>query len=343
MTISTTDAPAIRLRHVTHRFGPAVAIDDLSVDVPRGEIFGFIGPNGAGKTTTIRILSTLLEPTSGRVEIEGIDAIADPTSVRRVVGYMPDHAGVYERITVREYLEFFAAAAGVRGPRPVEAAIELTGLGDWQERLVATLSKGMRQRLGLSRVLLHEPSVLVLDEPASDLDPRARIDMRDLLLELRNLGKTILLSSHILAELDDVCTSIGIIDKGRLLVAGPIGDIAARLGTRPGEEKPDETSRPAADETAPRVTEVASRCARVRIRILGEAADVLPLVRNIAGVVSASASSDGLVAVTHDRDERLVAEVVRRLVDSGAGIIAVEPERAELERIFLEVTKAGDE
>jgi len=325
---------AIRLRHVTQRFDGPAAVDDLSLDVPRGEIFGFIGPNGAGKTTTIRIMATLLEPTSGKVEIEGVDAVVDPLAVRRLIGYMPDYSGVYERITVREYLDFFARAAGVESLRAVDAAIELPRLGELADRLVATLSKGMRQRLGLSRVLLHEPRVLVLDEPASDLDPRARIEMRDLLIELRDLGKTIFLSSHILSELEDICTSVGIIEKGRLLVAGPIGDIGARLPGKPAEATP--ALEPALEHPpgGPRP----ARC-RLRVRVLGEAADLLPALRARPGVLSASAGAGGWLAVDHAGDERFVAALVSSLVTSGAQVVGVEPDRAELERIFLEVTK----
>jgi len=237
-------APAIRVRHLWHRYGAMDVLRDVTFEVGHGEIFGFIGPNGAGKTTTIRIMATLLDPMAGRVEIDGIDVSIDPDQVRKIIGYMPDHAGVYERITVREYLEFFADSYHVANIGIVDAVIELTDLGNLQDRLVAALSKGMKQRLGLARILLHDPKILILDEPASDLDPRARIEIRDLLLELRELGKTIFLSSHILTELSDVCTSVGILERGRLVVAGPIGEIAERLeaqraaesvGLAPGE------------------------------------------------------------------------------------------------------------
>ncbi|RYE92298.1 MAG: ABC transporter ATP-binding protein, partial [Myxococcales bacterium] len=222
--------PAIRVRHLWHRYNNQDVVRDVSFDVAPGEIFGFIGPNGAGKTTTIKVMTTMLEPMAGRVEIDGHDVALEPEKVRRVVGYMPDHAGVYDRITVREYLEFFADAFRIDGVEVVDAVLELTDLGKLQDRLVAAMSKGMKQRLQLARVLLHDPKILVLDEPASDLDPRARIELRDLLLELRDLGKTIFLSSHILTELADVCSSVAILEKGRLVVAGPIREIAERLG-----------------------------------------------------------------------------------------------------------------
>src|SRR6188768_1630848 len=227
-----TTAPAIRVRHLSHRFGAREVLRDVSFDVQHGEIFGFIGPNGAGKTTTIRVMATLLEPATGRVEVDGLDVSIDPDKVRRVIGYMPDHAGVYERITVREFLEFFADAYQVPDASVVDVVLELTDLKKLDGRLVAELSKGMKQRLQVARILLHDPKVLILDEPASDLDPRARIELRDLLLELRDLGKTIFLSSHILTELSDVCTSVGILERGSLVVAGPIGEIAERLAAR---------------------------------------------------------------------------------------------------------------
>jgi ABC-2 type transport system ATP-binding protein len=294
--------------------------------VPRGEIFGFIGPNGAGKTTTIRIMATLLEPTAGKVEIDGVDAVEDPVGVRRALGYMPDHAGVYERITVREYLDFFAAAADVNGTRPIDAAVELTNLGALEGQLVATLSKGMRQRLGLARVLLHEPRVLVLDEPASDLDPRARIEMRDLLIELSSLGKTIFLSSHILSELEDICTSIGILERGKLLISGPLATIGRGHA-------------PAGLPLAPVAPAAAMAQHRVRLRVLGEAADHLTTLREVPSVLSVEASAGGWLAVAYAGDESFVAALVRALVLAGAAVVGVEPERAELERIFLEVTK----
>ena len=225
--------PAIRVRHLWHRFGRLDVLRDVSFDVQHGEIFGFIGPNGAGKTTAIRILATLLEPLAGRVEVDGHDVTIDPDKVRKIIGYMPDHAGVYERVTVREYLEFFADAYRVPTAGTtyavVDAVMELTDLTKLGTKLVATMSKGMKQRLQLARTLLHDPKVLILDEPASDLDPRARIEIRDLLLELRDMGKTIFLSSHILTELADICSSVAILERGQLIVAGPIHDIARRL------------------------------------------------------------------------------------------------------------------
>jgi ABC-2 type transport system ATP-binding protein len=371
---AATPAPAIRVRHLWHRYGSMDVLRDVNFEVKHGEIFGFIGPNGAGKTTTIRIMATLLEPMAGRVEVDGIDVALDPDRVRRIIGYMPDHAGVYERITVREYLEFFADAYSVLDIGVVDVVIELTELTKLSDRLVVALSKGMKQRLQVARILLHDPKVLVLDEPASDLDPRARIEIRDLLLELRELGKTIFLSSHILTELSDVCTSIGILERGRLLVAGPIGEIAERLAAERAATRPEETAAApelhapatfavfsppvagAAPFAAPAATNVVAPAAlttaggvdippaarkRLRLRVLGDSNAVLPLIAGGNGVLGVEPGPGGQISVYYVGDERFVADLVRHLVAHGVGVIAVEPERNELERIFLEVTR-GD-
>ncbi|AUX36653.1 MULTISPECIES: ABC transporter ATP-binding protein [Sorangium] len=377
-------APTIRVRHLSHRFGALDVLRDVTFDVGPGEIFGFIGPNGAGKTTTIRVMATLLEPMAGRVEIDGVDVTIDPAAVRRSIGYMPDHAGVYDRITVREYLEFFADAFRVPSLDVVDAVLELTDLGKIQDRIVATMSKGMKQRLQLGRILLHDPKVLILDEPASDLDPRARIEIRDLLLELRSLGKTIFLSSHILTELSDVCTSIGILEKGRLVVAGPIGEIAARLealraaqahghapprhaaapGAYPAEAghaaahgpgapgdpavvgpqqaegaygpHPPHAAGPGQPAAYPGLSPLSRR--KVKVRVLGDPEAAAYLLRGGPGIADIEIVA-GAVHVGYVGNDVKIAEIVQHLVRSGIGVIGVEPERNELERIFLEVTQ----
>lgn len=237
----------IDLRNITKRYDKLTAVDNLSLALGPGEIFGFIGPNGAGKTTTIKILATLLEPTSGTAFVDGINVMENPDAVRARIGYMPDTFGVYDEFKVWEYLDFFAAAYKVpKGDRPglIDLVLDLTNLSNKKDAYVEGLSRGMKQRLCLARTMVHNPKVLLLDEPASGLDPRARIEIRDLLKELRNLGKTIIVSSHILPELADFCTSVGIIEKGKLLVSGPIDSlIGDNLGARvleikvPAEDK----------------------------------------------------------------------------------------------------------
>ena len=222
----------IAVEQLGKRYGRQVAVADVSFSVPKGEIFGFVGPNGAGKTTTIRVLATLTPADRGRATIGGIPVGEDPAAVRALVGYMPDFFGVYDRLTAEEYLEFYAACHGVpRGRRRRVAAelLELVDLGERREAQVDTLSRGMKQRLCLARALVHDPSVLLLDEPASGLDPRARVEMRELIQELRRMGKTILVSSHILPELEELCTWVGFIDRGRMVAVGPMSDIRDRV------------------------------------------------------------------------------------------------------------------
>jgi ABC-2 type transport system ATP-binding protein len=223
--------PAIRTLGLTKRFGKLTALDDLSLELQSGDVFGFIGPNGAGKSTTMKILAGLLAPTSGTARVLEREVTTNGDFVRRNVGYMPDAFGVYEDLTVTEYLEFFASAYGIdrrRRHKIVGDVLELTDLVYKQDAFVDSLSRGMQQRLGLARVLVHDPPVLLLDEPASGLDPRARIEIRELLKELQRLGKTILVSSHILSELGEFCNKLGIIERGKLIVAGTVEELMKR-------------------------------------------------------------------------------------------------------------------
>jgi ABC-2 type transport system ATP-binding protein len=222
----------IQVTDLGKSYGAHPALRGVTLEIQAGDMFGLIGPNGAGKTTLIRILATLLQPSSGVAKVNGFDVTRQAQSVRREIGYMPDFFGVYEELKVREYLEFFAATYGIRGPKrkaTVDGVLELTDLTSKREALIASLSRGMQQRLGLARVLVHDPKVLFLDEPASGLDPRARIEIRALLKELRNMGKTILISSHILADLADLCNKIGLIERGRLLYAGGLKEAMAQV------------------------------------------------------------------------------------------------------------------
>ena len=223
----------IQTKRLTKYYGNLAAVIDLDLTIEEGDIFGFIGPNGAGKTTTMRILATLLEPTRGTALINGLSVTKQGKKVRRLVGYMPDFMGVYDDLKVFEYLEFFAAAFGIERRRRksiVEGVLELTDLKSKQNVDVDSLSRGMQQRLGVARVLVHDPKVLILDEPASGLDPRARIEIRELLRELKKMGKTIMISSHILSELEEICDRVGIIEHGRMVFSGSMEEIISRLG-----------------------------------------------------------------------------------------------------------------
>jgi len=224
----------IQTINLTKRYGKLVALNNLQLNIEEGECFGYIGPNGAGKTTTIKILSTLLQPTWGEARVCGHVVGYESRKIRPLIGYVPDFFGAYEDMVVQEYLEFFASAYGITGKqrkKVVGDVLELTDLAGKIDALVDSLSRGMQQRLSVARVLLHDPKVLLLDEPASGLDPRARIEMRELLKELRIMGKTIIISSHILHELAELCTTVGIIEQGELIFHGPIGDIISKVKT----------------------------------------------------------------------------------------------------------------
>jgi ABC-2 type transport system ATP-binding protein len=228
---------AIHTEGLTKIYRGATALRDLDLTISAGDAFGFIGPNGAGKSTTIRILATLVRPSGGRAEVCGESVTKRPEAVKPLIGYMPDVLGVYDDMLVGEYLEFFAAAYRIRGEarrRKVAEVLELTDLGQKRDAPVKGLSRGMGQRLGLARCLLHDPQVLLLDEPAAGLDPRARIEFKELVLELRSMGKTLLISSHILSEIGEMCNTIGIIEQGRMLFAGPIHEARRRLGAEHG-------------------------------------------------------------------------------------------------------------
>lgn len=308
-------APIVRLRGLTKTYGGVAAVQDLSFDVGAGEVFGFIGPNGAGKTTTLRMLATLLEPTAGEAWIDGYSVVDEADLVRRVMGYMPDQVGVYEGITVGEYLEFFASAYRLAGPRRAAVlrdVLELTDLGSLKERMVATLSKGMKQRLCLAKTLIHDPKVLLLDEPASALDPRARIELRALLKELGRMGKTIVISSHILSELSDLCSSIAILESGRLVASGRM-DLLNE--TRVGADRVKITLH------APR-PEVDTLLAAV------------PLVGSIL-VEGARVSFD------YGGPPEEFYKVLKALADRQVPVLSVEHDSTSLEAVFLKLTR-GD-
>jgi ABC-2 type transport system ATP-binding protein len=304
----------IEVIHFTKKYGDFVAVDDLTFTIGRGEIFGFIGPNGAGKSTTIRFLATLLRPTSGEGRICGHSVVSDPMAVRRVIGFMPDDFGMYDGMKVWEFLDFFAIAYEIpRSSRKqiIGQVLELLDLTHKRDDYVNGLSKGMKQRLCLAKTLVHDPPVLILDEPASGLDPRARLEMKALLTELKGMGKTILVSSHILSELADFCTSIGIIERGRLLAAGSIQDIQRQL-----------------------------RSYRVlKVRVLDKTTDrAASLLRQTKGVGSVEVFDHTLTAEFHGQDEDL-AGLLHRLVHEGVAVHSFAEEQLSLEEVFMMITK----
>ncbi|MDX2131097.1 MAG: ABC transporter ATP-binding protein [Planctomycetota bacterium] len=311
----------IEARGLTKRFGALTALHDLTLDIGPGEVFGFIGPNGAGKSTTMKILACLLRPDAGTAKVCGLDIATRADDIRAAIGYMPDFLGVYDDLTVDEYLQFFAAA--FRLPRIkrrtiVGQVLELTDLTEKRDALVDSLSRGMQQRLGVARVLIHDPKVLLLDEPASGLDPRARIEMRSLLVELGRMGKTLMVSSHILSELAEMCTCIGIVERGRLLYAGSIAEAYARTREAAGHGERIAVRLDPGGAGVARVREVFATDARVQ-RVLGDDAGQTLVVELTPG--------------QHGHHF-----VIEALVGCGARIDAFQPEDVKLEDAFLKLT-----
>jgi ABC-2 type transport system ATP-binding protein len=226
--------PAVQTYGLTRMYGSIAALYGLDLSVMKGDLFGFIGSNGAGKTTTLRILATFLAPSSGRAVVLGHDVVRDADAVRHVIGYMPDFFGVYKDMEVTEYLDFFGACYKIptaQREKTVNDVLELVGLSEKKGSLIGALSRGMQQRLGLARVLIHDPQLLLLDEPASGLDPRARIEVMAILQELQRLGKTIIISSHILSELETLCNRVAIIEKGKLIYSGPVQGVRDQVSS----------------------------------------------------------------------------------------------------------------
>jgi ABC-2 type transport system ATP-binding protein len=297
------------------RYAGRAALRGVDFSVPAGEIFGFVGPNGAGKTTTIRILATLTAADAGSATIGGIPVGQDPHGVRELIGYMPDFFGVYDRLTSEEYLEFYAACHGVARRRRRKVArdlLELVDLSDRTDDQVDTLSRGMKQRLCLARALVHDPQVLLLDEPASGLDPRARVEMRELIRELRRMGKTIFVSSHILPELEELCTWVGFIDDGKMVAAGPMADV--RNQVRSGR--------------------------RLRIELVDSDAELLlaaeKAIRGRLGVIGVDFVGDGLQIVVEERfaDQDLLSDLIRQ----GIAVRSFAPVTGDLAEAFLRLT-----
>jgi len=321
-----TMTPVVETRGLVKRYGDQVAVAGMDLRVGPGEIYGLVGPNGAGKTTTMKILATLLAPTAGEAYVTGIPVSADPLEVRRRIGYMPDFYGVYDDLRVWEYLDFFARCYGVaanrRGPM-IGELLEIVGLTEKRESYVETLSRGMRQRLCLAHTLVHDPALLILDEPASGLDPRARVEMREILRELRAMGKTILVSSHILPELGEMCTGVAIIDRGHLLRSGTMRDIERSLRA---------TALLRIDLLG---DEAAVSSARDWIGTDPRIADVLQIERNADGATRIEASFDG--------PPEAQAELLRTMVEAGHRVVGFSQATSDLEEIFLKVTGQNDE
>ena len=297
------------------QFGNLMAVKDLNLKIEERDIFGFIGPNGAGKTTTLRMMATLLRPTSGWVRINGIDVVLHPYEIKKTVGFMPDTFGVYDGMRLREYLDFFGAAYKIPSRKRksiIDDVLELTDLTGKADDFVSAFSRGMKQRCCLAKTLLHDPKVLLLDEPASGLDPRARIEVRELLKTLRDMGKTILISSHILSELGDMCNKIGIIERGEILQAGDFREILD--GIRVEQE--------------------------IRLQVLEGADKAAEILSEVPGITNVERSGNEF-HIDSSLGHVELAGLLTQLVSAGVQVLYFEQEGGTLEDVFLHVTKGG--
>ena len=312
---------AIATVDLTKRYGRTLALDRLNLEVAPATIYGFIGPNGAGKTTTLRMLAGLLEPSSGEVRLMGQPLDRDGHAAQRLVGYMPDFFGVYDDLRVWEYLDFFARCYGLPAAKrrsTVDGLLDLVDLAPKRNAFVQSLSRGMQQRLCLAHALVHDPPILLLDEPASGLDPRARIELRELLRTLRDMGKTIILSSHILNELADVCTAFGIMNQGQLVASGTFDDVKRQLGG-------------------------AGRLHLTILRGVEQAQAVLATMPDAGSVEIIEAEAAGepaTVLVIWNGDREATAELIAQLIQAGVALVAFGEETNDLETLFLQLTAA---
>ena len=305
--------PAVHTTGLTRMYGSMTALSSLDLTVNRGDLFGFIGSNGAGKTTTLRILATFLAPSAGTAKVLGHDVVNDADAVRHVIGYMPDFFGVYKDMEVTEYLDFFGACYKIptaQREKTVNDVLELVGLTEKKGALIGALSRGMQQRLGLARVLIHDPQLLLLDEPASGLDPRARIEMMAILQELQRLGKTIIISSHILSELQTLCNRVAIIEKGKLIYSGPVQGVRDQMASG----------------------------LIVWVKVAAETDRAVELLKTRTEVAEVS-PVDGrikVLMVNHDTDHSFVADT---LVRGGLKLVELQEDELGLEEVFLRVTR----
>jgi ABC-2 type transport system ATP-binding protein len=318
-----SDQPAVLIEHLTKRFGSFTALDDLNLTIPRGRIVGLIGPNGAGKSTTIRILVGLLRPTSGTARIAGADCVAEARRIKRLVGYMPDRFGSYDNMRVHEYLDFFGAAFGIPRRKRVtciEEVMETTGTTYMRDRFVESLSHGMAQRVGIARTLLHDPQVLILDEPANGLDPQARVEMRELLLRLAALGKTLLVTSHILPELARICDRVAVLTQGRLRAYGTVQEIGRQISQQ--------------------------RTIEVQLIDDGQVATAADVIRRNLdpGADVTAAAAEAAVRFRTARSESDLGELLAELVQAGVKVAQFRELQTDLEEAYLQFAQpAGGE
>lgn len=315
----------LEIQNLTKKYGKFLALDNLNLHIGKGEIFGFVGPNGAGKTTTMRIVCGLLKATSGTVLVDGINAITNPEDIKRRVGYVPDFFGVYDNLKVLEYMEFYGSMYGMKKEdvdEISEGLLELVNLSDKKEEFVDTLSRGMKQRLCVARALIHNPDLLVLDEPNSGLDPRARFEMKEVLKNLGSMGKTIIISSHILPELAEMCTSIGIMEHGQLIVSGKVEEIMQKSqGIQPIRMR----------AFAPDYEDVEAAHAYI--------STVLKEQPNVGKVTF----TEEEVQISFTGDEQEAAQLLKNLLQRNILVSSFYREKEDLESLFLEITGGAQE
>src|SRR3954468_6269258 len=307
-------APILKTDALSKSYGTHTALDHLDLVVHRGEVFGYIGPNGAGKTTTFRLLAGLLDPTSGRAMIDGKDVTGNKDLIKQVVGYLPDNFGVYPTLRVWEYLDFFAAAYRIpkkdRKDR-IDFCLEIANASEFRDKLMGALSRGMKQRVGIAKTLLHDPQVIILDEPAATIDPRARVQMRQLLRELADLGKAVLVSSHILPELADVCDTVAILSGGKLVAAGPVQEILRTVRQK-------------------RLME---------IQVLGEHSKARDVLTKAPGEWQSVGDENGVLRYEVLADEHQLAEALLLLLKNKIAVVNFAEVPADLEDVFMSLTK----
>lgn len=312
----------VEIEELTKRYGRFLALDHVNFHINKGDIFGFVGPNGAGKTTTMRIMCGLIKATSGNVVIDGVNVLKRPAEVKRLIGYVPDFFGVYDNLKVMEYMEFYGSMYGMRKADVVDASerlLELVNLQDKHEAFVDSLPRGMKQRLCVARSLIHDPEFLILDEPGSGLDPRSRVDMWNLLKRLSAMGKTIMISSHILPELSEMCDSIGVLDHGRMVASGNVDEILDH-----------------SDAVSP---------VRIKGYMLGMSAETS--MDRISVIIKERFDVDRIIVrddeifVYYTGSRERDSELLRSLVDNGVHIHQFYRDRGDLESLFLEITGGG--
>lgn len=307
----------LAIKNLNKRYGRFQAVTDLNFEVAEGEIFGFVGPNGAGKTTTMKIMCGLLKATSGEITLDGVDVIANSKRIKEKIGYMPDFFGVYDDLKVNEYLEFYASIYNIKGQarkKITDDLLELVDLNSKREAYVDSLSRGMKQRLCLARSLVHNPRILVLDEPASGMDPRARVEMKEILKNLKDMGKTIIISSHILPELAELCTSIGIIDKGRMVISGSEDEIMQQVYSKKV----------------------------IKLKVRGRLDDALMILKEYPFVDKLVTGEDTIQAGFEGGDEEM-RRVLAALVNKGIPVVSFAQLNGNLEDVFMKVTKGDEE